>query len=63
MRVSELLRVYPSAMDVFLKRKMLRVGCPTESFHTLEDAAHINRIALNQLLEELRESIKIKIKS
>ena len=63
MTVSELLRVYPSAMDVFIKRKMLCVGCPTESFHTLEDAASINGIALDQLLEELRESIKVKRKS
>ena len=61
MTVSELMRVYPSAMDVFIKRKMLCVGCPTESFHTLEDVAYINGIALDQLLEELRESIKNKI--
>jgi hybrid cluster-associated redox disulfide protein len=61
--VSELLRVHPSAMDVFIRRKMLCVGCPAESFHTLEDIAIINGIALDQLLEELRESIKVKRKS
>ena len=57
MTVSELMRVHPSAMDVFIKRKMLCVGCPTESFHTLEDVACIYGIALEQLLRELQGAI------
>jgi hybrid cluster-associated redox disulfide protein len=61
--VSELLKVHPSAMDVFIRRKMLCIGCPTESFHTLEEVASINGIALDQLLDELRESINVKRKS
>jgi hybrid cluster-associated redox disulfide protein len=60
MTVSDLLRVHPSVMDVFIKRKMLCVGCPTESFHTLEDVAHIYGIALTQLLKELRGAINAK---
>jgi len=63
MTVSELMRVHPSAMDVFIKRKMLCVGCPTDTFHTLEDVARINGIALDKLLEELRETIEVKRKS
>mgnify|MGYP003574253030 CR=1 FL=1 len=63
MTVSELLRVHPSVMDVFIKRKMLCVGCPTESFHTLEDVARINGIALDQLLKELRGSINSQVGS
>ena len=54
MTVNELMRVHPSAMDVFIKRKMLCVGCPTEMFHTLEDVARIYGIALEQLLRELQ---------
>lgn len=57
MTVSELMRVYPSAIDVFIKRKMLCVGCPTESFHTLEDVARIYGIALTQFLKEIRWAI------
>ena len=59
MTVSDLMRVHPLAMDVFIKRKMLCVGCPTEAFHTLEDVARINGIALDQLLEDLQETIEI----
>ena len=55
--VSELLKVHPLVMDVFIQRKMLCVGCPTESFHTLEDVAHIYGIALAQLLKELQGAI------
>ena len=63
MTVSELMRVHPSAMDVFIKRKMLCVGCPTESFHTLEDVAHLYGVALEQLLRELRGGIDVQGKT
>jgi len=57
MTVSELMRAHPSAMGVFLKRKMLCLGCPAESFHTLEEAARINGIAPEQLLKELQRTV------
>ena len=57
MTVSELMTVHASAIDVFIKRKMLCVGCPTETFHTLEDVARINGIALEHLLEDLQDAI------
>ena len=57
MTVSELMSAHPPAIGVFLKRKMLCVGCPTETFHTLEDVARIYGIALEQLLKELRGAI------
>jgi len=63
MTVSELMRFYPSAIDVFIKRKMLCVGCPTESFHTLEDVANIYGIALTELMKELREAINAQRES
>jgi hybrid cluster-associated redox disulfide protein len=63
MTVSELMRFYPSAIDVFIKRKMLCVGCPTESFHTLEDVASIYGIALTELLKELRGVINAQRES
>lgn len=57
MTVSELMGVHPSAIDVFIKRKMLCVGCPTELFHTLENVAGIYGIALEQLLRKLQGAI------
>lgn len=53
MTISELIRIHPSSLDVFIKRKMLCVGCPTESFHTIEDVSCIYGIDLNQLMREL----------
>ncbi len=55
--VAELTRIHPSAMNVFIRRKMLCIGCPTETFHTLEDAARNYGIPLEQFLKEIRETI------
>ena len=63
MTVGELMTVHPSAVAVFIKRKMLCVGCPTETGHTLEDVASINGIALECLMEDLREAIAISQRS
>ena len=63
MTVSELITAHPSAMDVFIKRKMLCIGCPTETFRTLEDVARINGIALEALMKELRWAINGQVKS
>jgi hybrid cluster-associated redox disulfide protein len=57
MTVSDLLKIHPSVMNVFIKRKMLCVGCPAESFHTLEDVARIYGIALETFLRELQVAI------
>lgn len=56
MTVNELMMVYPSAITVFVKRRMLCIGCPTETFHTLEDVARINGIALKSFMKEIREA-------
>lgn len=61
--VGELLTHHPSAINVFLRGKMLCVGCPTETFHTLEDVARIYGIAVDQLLQELRAAIEAQDKT
>ena len=62
MTISELMRAYPPVIGVFMKRKMLCVGCPTETFHTLEDVARIHGIALDQLLKELQAALEGQVK-
>jgi len=57
MTVSELMTDYPTAIAVFIKRNMLCVGCPTETFHTIEDVARIHGITLEHLLKDLRKAI------
>jgi len=63
MTVFELIALHPSAIDLFIKRRMFCVGCPTETFHTLEDVACIYGIALEQLLKELRSVINAQGRS
>jgi hybrid cluster-associated redox disulfide protein len=58
MTVNELMTAYPSGIIVFFKRKMLCIECPTETFHTLEDVARVNGIALENFTKELGEAIE-----
>ena len=60
MTVNELMVNYPSAIGVFLKRKMPCVGCPAEKFHTIEEAARMNGILLRSLLKDVRTAIAVK---
>ena len=55
--VDELVRHHPQVIDIFLKRKMLCVGCPAETFHSLEDVADNYGISSKQLLKEILEAI------
>jgi len=50
--------MYPRAVSVFIERRMLCVGCPTEAYHTLEDAARIYGCTVNALQEDIQEAIQ-----
>lgn len=60
MTIRELLKSYPLAIDVFVKRKMLCVGCPTQAYHTLEDVARIYGYTVYALLKTIGDAIQIK---
>jgi hybrid cluster-associated redox disulfide protein len=60
MTVSELMTNYPSAVSVFIKRKIPCVGCPAERFHTIEEVALMNGVLLENLLKDLRDIIADK---
>lgn len=55
--ISDLLTKYPRTTSVFIKRKMLCVGCPSEAFHTLEDAARLYGFDLNDLTAAISKAI------
>jgi hybrid cluster-associated redox disulfide protein len=40
--IQELLKLHPRAITVFIKHRMLCVGCPARAFHTLEEVARIH---------------------
>ena len=55
--VSELMRRYPRTSDVFIKRKMLCVGCPSQNYHTLEEVARIHGYDREDFLECISRTI------
>lgn len=60
MTINELLERHPQATGVFIKRRMLCIGCPAESFHTLEDAAKLYGIDLNDLVTAISRVVQKK---
>jgi hybrid cluster-associated redox disulfide protein len=61
MTVTELITQFPSSIAVFMKRKMLCVGCPASKFHTIEEAARIHGISLEHFLNDLEKAIGPKM--
>ncbi|HOE16806.1 MAG TPA: DUF1858 domain-containing protein [Syntrophorhabdaceae bacterium] len=58
MTIKELLERHPTAINVFIERKMLCVGCPVQEYHTLEEVARIYGVTLSVLMESVRHAIK-----
>lgn len=57
MTIREVLDTYPETAKVFIHRRMACVGCPVEGFDTLEDAARIYQIDVQELLDDLQQAI------
>ncbi len=55
--VKELFERHSKAMQVFIDRGLLCVGCPAEAFHTLADVACEYHLDLNQLLQLINRTI------
>jgi len=56
--IKVLLENYPGALAVFIERRMLCVGCPTEAYHTLEDVSRVHGCDLRDLLNSLRKAMQ-----
>ncbi len=57
--IQELLGRYPLATAVFIKRRMLCVGCPTQAYHALEDVARIHGCSVDDLRHAIRDAIEM----
>ena len=57
MTIGELLERYPRAASAFIERRMICVGCPTEDYHTLEDAAGIYGCTVDDLIADIQKAI------
>ena len=54
--MAAMLADFPGTAEVLIKYRMACVGCSMAAFETLEDAARVYGIALNELLVALRRS-------
>jgi len=58
--VSELMARHPSVIDVFIKRKMICVGCPCQAFHTIEEVTSLHGYDREDFLEAIRKTVESK---
>lgn len=56
--MEEIFTRWPETIPVLLKHQAYCVGCSMASFDTLEDAARIYHLSLNDLLCELEQAIQ-----
>ena len=56
--IQELLGHSPGAAAIFIKLRMLCVGCPSQAFHTLEDVALIHACGVDDLCSLIREAVQ-----
>lgn len=55
MLIGELLRVKPEAAEILLRFGMGCLGCPSSQMESLEQAAMVHGINLEELLKELNK--------
>ncbi len=55
--IADLISTWPQVIPVFLHRRMNCVGCSMSGFETLEDAARIYGISLEEFSGELEKHI------
>ena len=58
MMIIDILKLQPKARDIFVRHGMECIGCMGASAETVENAAIIHDLDLEQLLQELNESDK-----
>jgi len=57
--VGEILRTFPSATAVFLKRRMHCPGCHMNNFMTLREAAASYCLSVDDLVRDLRAAVNM----
>lgn len=60
MRIADVLEISPETAEIFMGSGMHCFACPMGSMETLEEAASVHAIDLNELLTKLNEFINKK---
>ncbi|MEJ8554860.1 DUF1858 domain-containing protein [Tepidibacter sp. Z1-5] len=58
MLIGELLRINPNAAPILMGFGMGCIGCPSAQMESLEEAAAVHGINLDELLKKLNEGIE-----
>nr|WP_052017424.1 DUF1858 domain-containing protein [Nitratireductor aquibiodomus] len=58
MTVDEIMRRWPATIRVFIRNRMLCIGCPIGIFHTVKDACDAHRIDEETFSRELLAAMK-----
>lgn len=53
----EIMRLWPAAISVVLRHRMLCVGCPVASFHSLSDACRDHGLDPSVVIEDIMREI------
>lgn len=55
MRIGEVLRQYPQTAEIFLGIGMHCLGCPSATMESIEEAAAVHEVDINDLVAKLNE--------
>lgn len=58
MKISEILELDNGVAPIMMRAGMHCLGCPSSQAETLEEAAYVHSIDLNQLLNNINEHLK-----
>lgn len=59
MCIDEVMRLWPSTIRVLLKKRMLCVGCPVRTFHTVRECGKVHGLDEAAFMEELLAAIEV----
>lgn len=57
MKIGEIVRTYPKSVEILYQFGMGCVGCPSAQAESLEEAAHVHGLNLDELIDTLNQNI------
>ena len=61
MTVDEIMRRWPATIRVFIRNRMLCIGCPIGIFHTVKDACEAHQLNEESFSHEVLAAIRLDI--
>ena len=61
MTVDEIMRRWPATIQVFIRNRMLCIGCPIGTFHTVKDACQAHQLDEESFSREVLAATRLDI--